>query len=288
MKHEKASAEPLKAETKEVAVSEPRALAPLSATPGPAIVPSDIIVPKVLLMQGTSELVKQRKAQLGDIVRSTNGEKLGDPEHGVEFIPLSQPESFWVIELKVNDKFEFKRMIPRTPKNSGLEWNFFADKNGDEVLPGTAGAIPARRVQRLALYALLPGDVEADAIERKKAESGEFPDFSKALMPVLIAFRSLSFPAGKEVATFFTQVASFKRQAYEAVIELKCHLEQNDKGSFYVYDVERNKPKPVKKEHLDVVKYWAGVVSSVALKIDETQDEDAASTSARPSGQGQF
>ena len=280
MKNEKVTAE----QSKAVAVKESNALA-VSQQQTYNIVPSDVLVPKVLLMQGMSELVKQRKAQLGDIVRSTNGQKLGDPEHAVDFIPLSSPESTWVIELNQTGKFEYKKTVPRTPKNSGDQWNFLADKDGNEVPPGTPGAIPARRINRLSLYALLPADVEADAVERKKAESGEFPDFSKALMPVLISFRSLSFPAGKEVATFFTQVASFKRNAYEAILKLKCHLEQNDKGSFYVFDVERNAPRPVKKEQLETVKYWADLVGSVALKVDESQDEDVASSPRSSNGQ---
>src|SRR6478736_4784251 len=136
------------------------------------LVPSDIVIPKVLLMQGLSDLVAERKAQLGDIVRSTTAEKLGSPEKTLEFIPLSFPTSQWVIEMKKpgGNKFEYKKMIPRTAANSQLEWNFFADKDGNEVPAGTPGAFEAKRVQRLSLYALLPQDIEADLTEKKKME----------------------------------------------------------------------------------------------------------------------
>jgi hypothetical protein len=237
-------------------------------------------------MQGLSDFVAERKAQLGDMVRSTTVEKLGNPEKEIDFIPLAFPQSQWVIEMRVKKsptdpgKFEFKKMIPRNAKNSGLEWSFWADADGNEVAPGAPNAIEARRVQRLALYALLPGDLEAELAEKKKAALGEMPDLSKALMPVLIGFRSLSFPAGKEVVSFFTQAASFKTQAWRYQIKLKCRMEQNDKGTFYVFAVDRAKPQPVKKEHLPSVEYWANVVSTTELKVDESVDETSSSVSS--------
>lgn len=298
MKAAKETAEPTKAESKDVAPQAEKTsmtVVDQQSQGIPGLVPSDIIVPKLLLMQGMSELMKDARKhniQIGDIVRSTNVQKLGDPEHGVDFIPLSFPQGYWVIEVKKTDapdaKFEYKRMIPRDARNSGLQWNFWSDKDGNEVASGDqprpVGSFAARRVQRLAMYALLPGDIAADAAEKKKAASGEFPDFSKALMPILIAFRSFSFPAGKEVVSFFTQVKSFNRQAWEAILTLKCHMETNEKGSFYVFDVDRSKPRPVSKEDLGVVKYWAGIVATSELRVDESQDEDSASSGGAPGG----
>lgn len=239
------------------------------------LVPSDIIIPKVLLMQGLSDFVAKRQANLGDIVRSTTGEKLGNPEKPVEFIPLSFPQSYWVIEQKINGKFKYKTTVPRDAKNSGDEWTFWSDQNGNEVSKSTLNAIESRRVQRLACYALLPSDIEAELAEKKKAENGEMPDLSKALTPVLLSFRSLSFKAGKEVVTFFTQAASFKTQAWRYVLKLTCHHEQNDKGQFYLLGVDRNKPPVVKEELLPVVEYWVNVVNSQNLVVDEAHEDDA-------------
>lgn len=256
------------AKTTAVAVSAPEQT---KAIPG--LVPSDMIVPKVLCMQGLSELVAARKAQLGDIVRSTNAEKLGDPEHPIQFIPLSFPKTDWIIELMTAGKFKYKKSMARDAKNSGLEWNFWSDKDGNEVPFGTVGAVEARRVQRLSLFALLPQDIDAEAAEKKKMENGEFPDISKALMPVMISFRSFSFNAGKEVVSFFTQANSFKTQAYKYLLGLGCKMQQNDKGTFYVFQVDRARPQAVPAVYAQVVEYWANIVFAQDLVVDESADE---------------
>jgi hypothetical protein len=283
MKHAKENAKPETA----VEVKKETGLSVVPERPTfEGLVPSDIVIPKILLMQGLSDFVAQRKAQLGDIVRSTTCEKLGSPEKTIDIIPLSFPTSQWVIELKPagSTKFEYKKMVPRDAKNSGLPWSFLANQEGDEVAPGTPNAIEARRVQRLACYALLPADIEADLLEKKRAQDGDMPDLSKALMPVLVAFRSLSFQAGKEIVSFFTQAASFKTQAWRYVIKLGCKMEQNDKGTFYIFTIDRAKPVPSfgkdDAERKAVIEYWANVVSTTQLKVDESQPEEAGGVTA--------
>lgn len=295
-KTEKKAAEPAKAEEK--AVTPVQSALPAEVMPTPSdVIAADIIIPKLLLMQGMSEFVAKRQCQLGDIVRSTTREKMGDPEHSVPFIPLSRPESWWIIEVqaKGKDKYEYSHMIRRDSQNSGLPWNFFSDDKGQEV-PESGHALRARRVQRLMFYALLPGDIKAQEAEISKAEKGEFADFGKTLMPVVISCRSLSFQAGKEVVTWFTQVeginqelrkrnSPIQRKAWEAILKLGCRVESNDKGTFYVYTVDRAKPEPVSKEDLSTVAHWASIVSTTKLRVDESVDEDAASTTT---GQTQF
>lgn len=285
MKEQKKTVEPEKTVTTATSETKPVPITSghLTATENPptmvGLVPTDIIIPKVLLMQGMSDFVMTRKAQLGDIVRSTNVEKLGDPEHPFAFIPLSQPESQWVIEVKPpgSDKFKYVRQMKRDSTNSGLDWTFHADKDGNEVPAGTPNSLPGKRVQRLSFFALLPGDVAADQAERAKADRGELPDFSKALTPVLIGMRSFSFPAGKEVVTFFSQAASFKQPAWKYTLQVGCKVKTNEKGTFWHFTVDRSKPQPVAKELLPQVEYWAQIVKNAAgkLQVDESQDEEA-------------
>lgn len=263
--------------TNEVATTQTKALStPLDQTPT-GIIASDVVVPRILLMQPMSDFVAEGRAKPGDIVRSTTAEKIGGPGTTIQFIPLSMPEPSWVIEVRQPKqvRFEFKRTEPRNSGNSHLPWLFSCDFEGHEVPAGTPGALEGRRVQRLTLFALLPMDIAANLEEKKKAAEGEFPDFSKALMPVQISFRSTGFKAGKEIVSFFTQVASFKREAWEAMLDLTCHAEQNDQGNYFVFDVDRSKPKAVSKEHLDVVKYWARIVNTNAnsLRVDEVSEE---------------
>lgn len=244
------------------------------------VVPTDVVVPRILLMQPTSDFVHERKAQAGDLVRSTTVEKIGEPGKTLEFIPLSLPVASWVIEVKQPNasKFEFKRIEPRTASNGNLPWSFRVDLQGNEVPAGTPNSLEARRVQRLSLFAILPSDIDAEIAEKKKAEKGGFPDFSKALMPVEIGFRSTSFRAGREVLSFFTQAASFKQPAWKAILKLTCHQEQNDKGTYYVMDVDRSKPTPVKEAHLPMVSHWAEIVNTQNVTVDEVLEETDVAT----------
>lgn len=253
------------------------------------LVPTDVVVPRLLLMQPTSDFVHDKKAQPGDIVRSTTVEKIGEPGKVIQFIPLSFPVASWVIEVKPprGTKFEFQRIEPRNALNSNLPWSFKVDFDGKEVPEGTPNALEARRVQRLSLFALLPSDIEADIIEKKKAKDGEFPDFTKSLMPVEISFRATSFKAGREVLTFFTQAADFGQPAWKAILNLTCTREENDQGVWYIYQVDRARPVPVKKEHLATVERWANLVTTTQVKVDETP-EDTVVADTKPAAQSKF
>jgi hypothetical protein len=242
-----------------------------SAPPQTKILASDVVVPRLLLMQGMSDLVNDRKANIGDMVKNSTAEKLGDPEHPIQIIPLAEPTPTWIIEFKRkgDQKWGFKGVEPRNASNADLPWRFEADKDGKPLTPGQTSDFEWRRVQCLTLYALLPADIEAFMVEEAKAAAGEMPDTSKALTPVLVTFRSTGFKAGKEVSTFFTEVAQFKLQAWKFSISLGCVLDKNDLGTYYVFKVDR-KSTPVKKEHLPKVEYWANIVASTSLRTDDT------------------
>ena len=90
---------------------------------------SDIIIPKVLLMQGLSDFVQDRKAAIGDMVRSTTAEKLGDDKTPISFIPLKMSNA-WTISEKIDEKYEFRRVELRNAANEDLPYEF--EENGTE------------------------------------------------------------------------------------------------------------------------------------------------------------
>lgn len=247
-----------------------------------SIIPSDVIVPRLLLMQSTSDFVKERKANYGDLVRSTTVEKLGDQTTKIKFIPLAAPQKFWRVEFKTPgaSRWKMKKMEPRTAQNDGLPWKFNADENGQETPAPTT--YEWRRVKVLSLYALLPSDIEAEKVEMEKVTKGEMPDLSKALTPVMLSFSVTSYKAGKEVVTFFTQAASFKMQAWKYMLTLGVDFEENDKGSYAIFTVDRAKPEPVNEAYLPKVAEWEQLVASTELKVDEAV-EDVAEETAGPS-----
>lgn len=239
----------------------------------PEIIRTDIIVPYIVCCQGQSESVQQRKAQLGDIVRSTNFEKVGSTDEPVEVIFLHYPKANWIVEKKLGQKFEYVRTEPRNAKNETDAWSFWCDEDGNELVEQKKGAIEYRRVKQLLVFAILPRDIEAANIELKKIEEGELPDPSKALTPVLMSFRSTSYKAGKEVCTFFTKAASMNVPIWKYALGVTNTLEKNDDGSFYVWKVDQVKPKAVHKANLPLIERWVSIVSSGSgLHADENGD----------------
>lgn len=224
---------------------------------------SDILIPRILLMQGLSPYVVERKAQQGDIVRSVSAEILGGPNKPISFIPLKQTTS-WVITEKVNDRYEFRGIEPRNSTNDTLEWTFV--KNGTDW----------KRTKAIGIFALLVSDIEAFHLEQKRVEeTGEAPDLEKTLMPVFISFQSTSFTAGKMVSTFFTKAQSMKAPPYKYFLSLSCELDKNDKGSFYVWKVGASKPLP--GALVGQASQWYEVLNAArTLKVD-SEDETSSS-----------
>lgn len=244
---------------------------------------SDLVIPYLLLSQASSDLVKERKSQIGDFCRSTNGEKLGGPEAPVEIILLGKAKTFWRIDQQVpnSDKWKFLKTLPRGAHNEVMEFKFWGDKDGVEVannvrdtVPG--GALLHRRYKQFRLFGILPADIQAEKEERAKLERGEFPDVSKALTPVIISLQSTSgYPCGKDIETFTTKASSFGMPLWKFVLQFTCNLEQKGDDTFYQWKlIGTNPPKPVAKEDLAVVQKWAELVSTRGdtLKTDESAE----------------
>lgn len=244
---------------------------------------SDLVIPYLLLSQASSDLVKERKAQIGDFCRSTNGEKLGGPEAPVEIILLGKPKTFWRIDQQIqnSDKWKFLKTISRGAHNEVMEFKFWGDKDGNEVtntvrdtVPG--GALLHRRYKQFRLFGILPADILAEKAEREKAERGEFPDVSKALTPVIISLQSTSgYPCGKDIETFNTKAASFNMPLWKFVLQFTCSLEQKGDDTFYQWKlIGTNPAKSVPKEDLKVVEKWANLVHQRGdqLKTDESAE----------------
>lgn len=234
--------------------------------PAEKVLSSDVVIPKLLLQQGLSEFVNERKAQQGDIVRSTTAEKLGDDRNPVAIIPLTF-QNLWMLSEDAlgKGKYEFRGYEPRTALNENAEWDFQRD--------GTSW----RRTKVMNLFALLPADIDAQTAELKKfEETGEIPDLDKALLPVVVSFRNTSFKAGKEVATLFAKAESISRQIGKAVpvygqtLLLGAYADKNDKGSFFVFETKAaGKTKP---EHREAAATWYETLTRMGanIKVDES------------------
>lgn len=243
--------------TKEVVVKESTAL----AKGGPAwgsegIDASDVVIPKLLLMQGQSEFVAAGKVKAGDIVKSTTGDLLGGAAGGVEIIPFMTFKT-WVLSEFSGSRYEFRGVEPITAENVNepLEWN--------------VGSKAWRRDRCLNFYVLLPADISKEMKALKKLEEkGELPDPGDALLPCVLSFRRTSYGAGKDLATHFMKAATFNVPPAVSKFKLLSKLEKNDQGTFYIFTIE-----PAGKsseEEINACKKWYEVISHTKVKVDDS------------------
>ncbi len=247
--------------------------------PTQEVLNTDILIPRLLLMQGLSDYVSERKAQQGDMIRSTTIEKLGnDSTAPVDFIPLKITMEYRE-EEKVMEKFKFRRSVPRTHANENLPWTFYRNPQGQDFdKPGVLGATEWRRVKVINCFALLPQDIDAFQVEMARvSESGEMPDLTKTVLPVMISFKSTSFNAGKSVSTFFAQVEEMKQhapgvRAHAYTLPLTCAPDKNDKGNYFVFKV--GSPKKLDAKYLPQAERWLNTLHALKeIKIDDSGDD---------------
>lgn len=223
--------------------------------------PNDFIAPKLLLMQGLSKLVAARKAQQGDIVKSTTGEILGNDTKPVEFMPLNTYKT-WKLEELVNGKYEYKGIEPFTADNCSAPYEF--SKNGTQW----------RRIETLNFNVLVVADLEKEkAAFKKYKDGGAMPAPSDALIPCLLSFGMTGYRAGKEIISEFTKAKKMRIPPASMILQLGCRLEKNDKGSFYVYTVS-NTGKTTSPEDLKICKEWYDVIKSGRVKGHDTDLEE--------------
>lgn len=270
--------------TESMIVKEQNAIANVrTMTEGPLA--SDLIIPYLLLSQGGSDAVKERKAQIGDFILSTTKEKFGDPDKPCEIIFLGKPQTFWRVDQQVpnSDKWRFLKTVKRNSTNEIMEFKYWGDANGEPCDQTTPGALLHRRFKQFRVFAILPGAIAAEKAEREKALRGELPDITKALTPVIVSLQSTSgYPCGKEIETFNTKAMSFDIPIWRYIVSVSCFLEKNDEGTFYCWKLSgTNPPKPVPKDDLAVVQKWAEIVNSRGeqLKVDESAENQVGDAS---------
>lgn len=228
-----------KKESTEVAVKQETALAEsgietsLSDWGDSAISSRDIVIPKILLMQGLSDLVADGKAKIGDFADSTTGDILGSIDKPVEFIPFHMTKVWIVSRRKKNEsKFEFERYADAI---DGSELPF-EQMDGEDTI---------KNEYALQFYVLLKQDMS---------------------MPYVITFKSTSLRAGKVLSTQMyvrNRAAGLVPPAYSMFLGGK--KEKNDKGTFAVMELKtgtKTMPEEI-KECLN----WFNVVKAGKTKV---------------------
>jgi hypothetical protein len=201
----------------------------------------DIVIPKILCMQGLSDLVSQEKAKMGDFVDSLTEQVIGNYVSApIQFIPFHM-EKLWAVKTKPagKDAFEFVKFEAVTAANE--------NRNYDETIDG----VEFKYEYTLRFYVLLPNDMS---------------------LPYIISFKGTSTRAGKILATqmFVKNKAAGKIPA-AYTMSLSGVKDKNDKGTFIVMNVTPDRAATA--EEVSNAFNWYKAVSGGGVKVHEAEDE---------------
>jgi hypothetical protein len=216
---------------------------------------SDINIPRINLMQGLSDFVKKRSAQIGDLVDSMTGEVLAPfGKGGLELIPICMHSEWIVNEIlppqRQGDKPK-EKFIRREPIGEDNEYMPFEDMENGK---------PIKRTKQLNFFVLSTKHLDQ--------------------LPFLVSFRKTSLKAGRNLATYF-RMCEMKGLPPAH----KCHLldsteEARNGDTFQVFTVKPG--RLTTKEELEVAYMWYQTLKKSTAKIvDAEPEESGINTSAQ-------
>lgn len=213
----------------------------------------DLMISKILTMQGLSALVQEDKAKIGEIRDSVSGKLLADKEEKMEAI-LFKPFRTWIIFDVIEGKEQFREVVPFTGDN--------ADWARQDQIEGT----PIVRYNTLNYYSLLPSEIKA----------GDY-------RPRVISLRSTGYKIGKKIETTRAFLAKAKVSLPYHTFHLYTTHQQNDKGKWYILDVAEN--RKTTEDELKAVLEWVSLIKSSTVVHDNTDLEDEKKANAPSSGE---
>jgi hypothetical protein len=199
---------------------------------------SDLVIPKILLMQGMSKLVQEEKARLGEMRDSLDNSLLGSKDTPLEFIPFQVFKS-WLIFHVDGNKIEYQGQEPMTAANAS--WPL------EEIVDGKV----IRRDKALNFFCVLPSEVE----------EGLF-------FPKILSFRRTSYQAGKKLETWRAKLKAFNKPLAAKTFKLISNKTENDLGVFYTFDIEAG--RDTTEAELKAASQWRSVVAAKPVKIDDS------------------
>ncbi len=242
---------------KEVATKQESAVSTDVVTWGEEVsVGKDLLVSKVLLMQGLSELVANEQAKMGEFRDSITTEMYGSAVAPMAFIPFHVRKSWDLMEEVEPGKFEWMRTVPliEDPTKQGYNdnWEWTAEVNG----------VMEKRVRRLDFFCLIPSQVAAGNA-----------------LPVTISFKSTVYKQGQILLNQMYVRNKMQRKSPAAVVmSLGALKEKNEKGTFYVPTVVPL--RDATNEEQTAALQWYKMIQTSNVIVDESD----AKTEAAPTG----
>ena len=228
----------------------------------------DLLIPKILLMQGSSDRVKiDATHKAGDIIKSTDGKLLGCAREKdakpVRFIPIFMYKTWVKKEVLGKGKLQYIETTPVTPENTDQKWEQV------EVIDGVEHTY--KLTKNINFYVILE------------------EDFGNPLaVPHVLTYRSTSSKAASLLLNWFSECNVAKKAKvmvdintkqlmlpFAKVFELGGKTESNDEHTWFVFKTsEVEGIKDPKDERLAQLYNWYKVVSQYdhVKSVDNSDD----------------
>lgn len=240
--------------SKEVAVKQTGALSTevLNEWGVPVISSQDIVIPKILPMQGLSVAVAEGRASMGEFRDSLSNNLIGKIDQPFECIPFYVDKCWDIMKEQPDGDFEWDSTVPIVENPASPDYN--DNWQWEAVVEGKK----VKNVRRFNFYVLLPSELE-----------------NGGAVPYILSFRSTSFKEGRKL---FTQMymrnirAGLPPAAY--VIKIGGTRQKNDKGIFIVPNYELG--RRTTDQELSEALAWIKMIKSGRVKADESDIQGAA------------
>ena len=171
------------------------------------ISPDDIVIPRLMLMQNTSEYVGDGKAKMGDIMNAQSMTVVGGINTPVEIVPLKMFKTIRIYDVSQQPP-KFIRQEPATPATEKLPFE------------GNEGGVAVKRYLNLNFYILMKKDIDNDEA-----------------FPVVVSFKSTSLRAGKQLATQLFKMLALRKPVYSKSVMLTVTKEKKDTNYYAVFGI---------------------------------------------------
>ena len=211
----------------------------------------DIIIPKILLMHPTSDMVKKGERNQGEIIKSTSGEVVAKRNEKFDVIVFEKWKEWRIMKKNPQSgRFEYVRLEAWTLENDSNPWEY--TENGETY----------RRDKTMNFYGVLA----------KEAQNGN-------AFPVKLSFVRTSFKTGMKVADAYARALMEKQPPTRQVFKIGAELVNGKEETFFAFTAEPG--EGTTPEMRAAALQWRQVVQTAKKNnaiVDHEVDEETSSS----------
>ena len=215
---------------------------------------TDMVIPKILPMQGLSKLVVDRKAMIGEFRDSLSGKLIGSIDKPFAMIPFLCVKLWDVQHQQPDGTYKYNRSVPLIENPLDKEYNDNWTWEGEETdLDGKL--VKIKRIRRLNFFVLLPDEVK-----------------DGSAMPYVLSFKSTGLKEGKKLWTsMYVRNAKASIPPAAFTFQVGGKMVTNDKGSFVVMGIDQG--RRTTDAELKECLSWLKLVRQSNVKVDNSDVE---------------